>query len=58
VSVVQELAQRLVKILQQRDPLSETVHFSKPAFAMVGLLGIAKGSSRRLRRFAAARQGA
>jgi phytoene/squalene synthetase len=55
VSVVQELAQRLVKILQQRDPLSESVHFSKPAFAGIGLIGVAKGMSRRLsRRFAPA----
>jgi squalene synthase HpnC len=58
ISVVQELAQRLVKILQQRDPLSEVVHFGKPAFAMVGLCGVLKGGSRRLRRFVAAKQGA
>jgi len=50
VSVVQELAQRLVTILQQRDPLSETVHFSKPAFVSIGLVGLMKGGARRLSR--------
>ncbi len=57
VSVVQELAQRLVKILQQRDPLSENVHFGKPMFAAIGLIGAAKGMSRRMRARAAS-QGA
>lgn len=50
VTIVQELAQRLVKILQQRDPLSEAVHFGKAAFAGVGIVGLLKGSSRRLSR--------
>ncbi len=60
ISVVQELAQRLVRVLQQRDPLSETVHFSKAQFAAVGLIGLIKGASRRFRRRtpeARARQG-
>ncbi len=48
VTIVQELAQRLVKILQQRDPLSENVHFGKPAFAGVALIGLLKGGARRL----------
>jgi phytoene/squalene synthetase len=58
VSVVQELAQRLVKVLQRRDPLSENVHFSKPAFAAIGLIGVAKGVSGRLRRHKIATQDA
>jgi squalene synthase HpnC len=49
VSVVQELAQRLVRILQQRDPLSEGVHFGKPMFAAIGLIGVVKGMSRKFR---------
>ncbi|HVX98607.1 MAG TPA: squalene synthase HpnC [Pseudorhodoplanes sp.] len=53
VSVVQELAQRLVTVLQHRDPLSESVHFGKAAFAGIGMIGLVKGVSRRLsRRFA------
>lgn len=50
VSVVQELAQRLVRVLQRRDPLSERVHFTKPGFAAVGLVGMLKGISRRASR--------
>ena len=50
VSVVQELAQRLVRLLQARDPLSERVHFTKPGFVAVGLAGMAKGAARRLSR--------
>jgi phytoene/squalene synthetase len=55
VSVVQELAQRLVRILQQRDPLSEGVHFGKPMFAAIGLIGVVKGMSRKFRAKTASR---
>jgi phytoene/squalene synthetase len=47
ISVVQELAQKLVRILQVRDPLSERVHLTKPGFVAVGLRGVARGVLRR-----------
>jgi len=42
VSVIQTLAERLVGMLQQRDPLSERVHLGKAGVAATALLGISK----------------
>jgi squalene synthase HpnC len=43
VAVIQTLAERLVRVLQARDPLSEPVHLAKPAVAALGLFGIVRG---------------
>ena len=43
VSVIQTLAERLVRILRLRDPLSQPVHLAKPAVAALGLVGIMRG---------------
>jgi squalene synthase HpnC len=51
VAVIQTLAERLVRILQARDPLSEPVHLAKPAVAALGLSGIARGLWGRLSRW-------
>jgi phytoene/squalene synthetase len=50
VSVIQAYAQRLVALLQARDPLSERVHLGRLAFAGYGALGILKGFARRVTR--------
>jgi squalene synthase HpnC len=47
VSVIQGVARTLIRILQERDPLSERVHLGKSAFARVGLLAVCKGLMRR-----------
>jgi hydroxysqualene synthase len=55
VSVINTLAHRLTRILMTRDPLSERVHLGAPAVAGLTLLGVVRGTSRRLgRRFSAA----
>lgn len=48
VAVIQSLAERLVHLLQTRDPLSEPVHLAKPAVAALGLVGIVRGLWSRL----------
>lgn len=48
VAVIQTLAERLVHLLQVRDPLSEPVHLAKPAVAALGLVGIIRGMWGRL----------
>jgi hypothetical protein len=50
VAVIQTLAERLIRVLQARDPLSEPVHLAKPAVAALGLFGIARGLWGRLSR--------
>jgi squalene synthase HpnC len=50
VSVIQTLAQRLVAILETRDPLSEGVHLGKASVAGIGLAGVTRGLLGRLRR--------
>lgn len=50
ISVIHTLAERIVQMLMLRDPLSESVHLGKVAFARIGLIGIAKGLRRRLAR--------
>jgi len=47
LSVIRTLAQRLTRILMQRDPLSERVHLGKPAVAGISLLAVLKGLTRR-----------
>ena len=47
LSVIHTLAQRLTRILMQRDPLSERVHLGKPAVAGISLLAVLKGLTRR-----------
>lgn len=48
VAVIQSLAERLARILQERDPLSERVHLAKPAVVLLGLRGIMRGLGGRL----------
>ena len=50
ISVMQALATRLLTILQQRDPLSEPVHLSKPAAMTTAAGGAVRGLLRRLSR--------
>lgn len=50
VAVIQTLAERLVRVLQSSDPLSEPVHLAKPAVAALGALGIVRGLLGRLSR--------
>jgi squalene synthase HpnC len=50
VSVIQTYAQRLVALLETRDPLSERVHLGKAGFAGYGLVGGLTGLGRRLTR--------
>jgi phytoene/squalene synthetase len=47
VSIIQGVAGRLTRTLQQRDPLSERVHLSKPGYAAVGMLAVMRGLMRR-----------
>jgi squalene synthase HpnC len=54
VSVIHSLAERLVHILQQRDPLSERVHLSKPGVFAIGGGAAIMGILRRFRRRLAA----
>lgn len=56
IAAIQALAYRNVRVLKQRDPLSEKVHPSKPMFAAIGLAAALSGLFRRMtRRPAAAR---
>ena len=50
IAVIQTYAQRLVTLLETRDPLSERVHLGKAAFAGYGILGMVTGMGRRLTR--------
>jgi squalene synthase HpnC len=54
VAVIQTFAERLVKLLGRRDPLSERVHLGKAGVAGFGLLGLLWGTSRRVGRVFAA----
>lgn len=54
ISVIHTLAERLVRILMVRDPLSDRVHLKSLGFAAVGLFGLLKGFWRRVGRRAAA----
>jgi hydroxysqualene synthase len=50
ISVIHTLAQRLVGMLQTRDPLSDRVHLGKPEVAGLGLVAVTTGMVRRLGR--------
>ncbi|HEU5272798.1 MAG TPA: squalene synthase HpnC [Xanthobacteraceae bacterium] len=50
ISVIHTLAQRLVRTLMVRDPLSDKVHLKSVGFAGVGVLGVLKGLWRRVGR--------
>ena len=50
VAVIQTFAERLVRLLAQRDPLSERVHLSKAGVAGFGILGLLWGATRRVGR--------
>jgi squalene synthase HpnC len=50
ISVIQRLAERLVDLLQARDPLSERVHLGKASAATMGMIGVTKGLFGRLLR--------
>jgi phytoene synthase len=47
VAVIQRLAERLTRTLQEHDPLSERVHLGRIEVAALALLGIVQGASRR-----------
>jgi hydroxysqualene synthase len=57
VSVIQTLAERLVVLLQQRDPLSERVHLGKGGMATAALAGISKTLLARVSGRGASREG-
>jgi len=50
VAVIQRLAERLVILLDRRDPLSERVHLDKAGVASFALLGLVSGAFRRVGR--------
>jgi squalene synthase HpnC len=50
VAVITTLAQRIVRLLQRRDPLSENVHLTKIGVMGGTLMGVAAGSFARLAR--------
>ena len=54
VAVIQTFAERLVRLLGRRDPLSERVHLGKAGVAGFGILGLLWGASRRVGRMFAA----
>jgi hydroxysqualene synthase len=54
VAVIQTFAERLVRLLGRRDPLSERVHLGKAGVAGFGILGLLWGASRRVGRVFAA----
>jgi len=54
VAVIQTFAERLVRLLSRRDPLSERVHLGKAGVAGFGILGLLWGASRRVGRLFAA----
>jgi squalene synthase HpnC len=54
VAVIQTFAERLIRLLATRDPLSEHVHLGKAGVAGFGLVGLIWGASRRVGRIFAA----
>ena len=57
IAAIQSLAEHLVRRLERRDPLSESVHVGKAGFAVLGGLGILRGlGSILLRPFGATRR--
>jgi hydroxysqualene synthase len=51
VAVIQGLAERLIGLLQRRDPLSQRVHLGMAGVAGFGVLGLLSGTARRVGRF-------
>ncbi len=47
VAVIQSVAERLTRLLETRDPLSQTVHLSKAQYALTGLWGAGTMALRR-----------
>jgi squalene synthase HpnC len=47
IAVIQALAERLIRMLGSRDPLSESVHLGKAGMAGWGMLGLIRGVSHR-----------
>ena len=56
VAVIHTYARHIVKLLRERDPLSERVHLSKAQFALYGLSTILINSLRRIGRARTARK--
>jgi hydroxysqualene synthase len=54
VAIIQTFAERLVAVLERRDPLSQRVHLGKAGVAGFGLLGLLWGATRRAGRLFAA----
>lgn len=54
VAIIQTFAERLVAVLERRDPLSQRVHLGKVGVAGFGLLGLLWGTTRRAGRLFAA----
>src|SRR5262245_38420060 len=50
VAIIQTFAERLVRLLTQRDPLSDRVHLGKAGVAGFGVLGLLWGATRRVGR--------
>lgn len=48
VAAIQRLAERLVDLLQTRDPLSERVHLGKPQMLVIGFGAVAGAAGRRM----------
>jgi hydroxysqualene synthase len=48
VGAIERMARKIVRLLMTRDPLSQRVHLSKPAFAMILMSAVAVGLSQRL----------
>ena len=48
ISAIQNLARRLARALENRDPLSQPVHLGKRGFALVGGVGVLRGLASRL----------
>jgi squalene synthase HpnC len=48
VAAIERLARKLVRMLRQRDPLSERVHLSKPAFTSLLIAAVCLGLARRI----------
>jgi len=48
VAAIERLARKLVRMLSQRDPLSEHVHLGKAAFASVLIMAVCLGLARRV----------
>ncbi len=48
VGAIERLARKLTRLLSERDPLSQPVHLSKPAFAFILINAVCAGLGRRL----------